>query len=145
VAIISDYLGEQPDVLRAVVVAADDRIKKASDIEQYRHFWDESSFAFDPDAVSDRLLNYTSVGSPDRIVQGYMVLEYFLDHLLDDSIPWTVEGIHEELKTWADKNIKPAVLIHALRAATTGQKVGFGVFEGMEILGRERCVDRITK
>ena len=36
-------------------------------------------------------------------------------------------------------------MIHALRVAVTGKPVGFGMFEILEILGRERCLSRIDQ
>jgi glutamyl-tRNA synthetase len=36
-------------------------------------------------------------------------------------------------------------VIHALRVAVTGKGVGFGMFETLEILGRERCLARIDR
>ena len=42
-----------------------------------------------------------------------------------------------------DEGIKIGEIIHALRVAVTGKAVGFGMFETLEILGRESCVNRI--
>ena len=36
-------------------------------------------------------------------------------------------------------------IIHAVRVAVTGKAVGFGLFEGLEILGREACLARIDR
>ena len=36
-------------------------------------------------------------------------------------------------------------IIHAVRVAVTGKGVGFGMFEILEILGRERCLARIDR
>jgi glutamyl-tRNA synthetase len=36
-------------------------------------------------------------------------------------------------------------LIHALRVAVTGKAVGFGLYETLAILGRERCLARIDQ
>ena len=36
-------------------------------------------------------------------------------------------------------------MIHALRVAVTGKAVGFGMFETLAILGRERCLARIDR
>jgi hypothetical protein len=35
-------------------------------------------------------------------------------------------------------------IIHALRVAITGKPVGFGTFDAMQILGRDRCIARIN-
>ena len=36
-------------------------------------------------------------------------------------------------------------MIHALRVAVTGKAVGFGMFEILEILGRDSCLARIDR
>ena len=41
--------------------------------------------------------------------------------------------------------IKIGDIIHALRVAVTGKGVGLGMFEALEILGKERCLTRIDR
>jgi glutamyl-tRNA synthetase len=41
--------------------------------------------------------------------------------------------------------IKIADIVHAVRVAVTGKAVGFGLFETLAILGRERCLARIDR
>ena len=36
-------------------------------------------------------------------------------------------------------------LVHAVRVAVTGKAVGFGLFEALAILGRDRCERRIAR
>jgi glutamyl-tRNA synthetase len=43
------------------------------------------------------------------------------------------------------KQIKVNQIIHALRVAVTGKAVGLGMFETLEILGKERTLRRIDK
>ncbi len=45
----------------------------------------------------------------------------------------------EELK------VKPAQLIHPLRVSLTGRTIGPGLFDIMELLGKEKCVQRIQR
>ena len=44
-----------------------------------------------------------------------------------------------------ERGVKLGQVIHALRVAVTGKPVGFGMFEILEILGRERCLARIDR
>ena len=44
-----------------------------------------------------------------------------------------------------EKGIKIGQIVHALRVAVTGKPVGFGLFETLAILGRERCLARIDR
>jgi glutamyl-tRNA synthetase len=43
------------------------------------------------------------------------------------------------------RDVKIGRIIHALRVATTGKGVGFGMFETLELLGREHCLARIDR
>jgi len=43
------------------------------------------------------------------------------------------------------KQIKANQIIHALRVAVTGKSVGLGMFETLEILGRDRVLRRIDR
>jgi glutamyl-tRNA synthetase len=45
----------------------------------------------------------------------------------------------------ADKGLKLGVCINALRAALTGKSTGLGVFDYIDLLGRERCLTRIDR
>lgn len=45
----------------------------------------------------------------------------------------------------AELNISPSKLIHPLRYSTTGKSVGPGLFELIEVLGKEKVVKRIKK
>jgi glutamyl-tRNA synthetase len=41
--------------------------------------------------------------------------------------------------------VKPGPVSQMLRVATTGKEVGFGTYETLAILGRERCLARIDR
>ncbi len=57
---------------------------------------------------------------------------------------WTEEAIEECVRGLAAEKEKGARhLIHPLRFATTGRTVSAGLFETMQLLGRERCLLRI--
>src|ERR671910_887235 len=61
------------------------------------------------------------------------------------SLPqWTEEAIEQTVRGLADEKEKGARhLIHPLRFATTGRTVSAGLFETMQLLGRERSLLRI--
>jgi glutamyl-tRNA synthetase len=57
---------------------------------------------------------------------------------------WTEGSIEETVRGLAAEKEKGARhLIHPLRFATTGRTVSAGLFETMELLGRERSLQRI--
>jgi glutamyl-tRNA synthetase len=117
--------------LLEVIRAAGDRLKLASEIGQYEHFFNDDKFHIDPKAAEKRLLKNSA----------YKHLESLQAHMKSNQ--WVPCDI-EELNTYCEgKELKPAVLIHALRVATTGKLVGFGVFDGIQILGKERTLQRI--
>ena len=43
----------------------------------------------------------------------------------------------------AERGIKPGVLIHATRVAVVGQAVSPGLFEVLELVGRDRVAERL--
>ncbi len=67
-----------------------------------------------------------------------------LDERLAALPEWTEEAIEECVRGLAAEKEKGARhLIHPLRFATTGRTVSAGLFETMQLLGRERCLLRI--
>ena len=58
----------------------------------------------------------------------------------------TAERLEQHLHTFVEaQGIKPADIVHAIRVAVTGKAVGFGLFDTLAILGRERSVARIDR
>jgi len=56
------------------------------------------------------------------------------------------EGIENACRNAAEKyNIKAAAIIHPTRVAISGKTVGAGLFEMMELLGKEKVVERLSK
>jgi glutamyl-tRNA synthetase len=59
--------------------------------------------------------------------------------------PFAASAIEEQLRGIADaRQIKAAALIHATRVAVTGRAASPGLFEVLELIGKERTVSRIT-
>jgi glutamyl-tRNA synthetase len=58
---------------------------------------------------------------------------------------FTAEVLEQNLRAVADEqHVKPGALIHATRVAVTGRGVSPGLFEVLELLGRERTVSRMA-
>ena len=36
-------------------------------------------------------------------------------------------------------------MIHPLRVAVTGTEIGFGLYDTLELIGKEKCLDRLEK
>lgn len=57
---------------------------------------------------------------------------------------WTHDSLHDATKARAEEaGAKLGDAIHPLRIMITGKSVGAGMFETMEVLGKEECLERI--
>ena len=60
--------------------------------------------------------------------------------------PFTAARLETWMHEWvAAEGIKIGDIVHAVRVAVTGKAVGFGLFDTLAILGRERCLARIDR
>ncbi len=65
--------------------------------------------------------------------------------LCQESDFFSVENLEQELRQRAEElNIKAAQLIHPIRLALSGRTATPGIFEVMEVLGKNECIDRIN-
>ncbi|PWT91726.1 MAG: glutamate--tRNA ligase [Acidobacteria bacterium] len=65
---------------------------------------------------------------------------------LHDAGDWTHHNLEQQLRSFSDaRNIKPALLIHPIRLALTGKTSGPGLFELMEMMGRENTLKRLQR
>jgi glutamyl-tRNA synthetase len=59
--------------------------------------------------------------------------------------PWNAEAIEEALRGLADSlGLKPRQAFAPIRLAATGSKISPGLFESLELLGRERALARLS-
>jgi glutamyl-tRNA synthetase len=65
---------------------------------------------------------------------------------LKDVEPFTAEVLETTLHDFiAKEGIAANQIVHALRIALTGKPVGFGLFDILAILGRERALARLER
>ncbi len=123
--------------LTQIIDAAGDRIKVAGDILDYAEFFvADDQIAYDEKAFEKRLRK------PENAVE---LLQEFRAQLATVE-PFDTANLETSLKTFVEsKEIKIGQIIHALRVAVTGKAVGFGMFETLAILGRDRCLTRIDE
>ena len=119
-----------------VVGAAGERLKVAGDILGYLEFFrPDDAFPYDEKAFAKRL---RADGAPGRLERFRAVLA-----TVD---PFDAAALHDAMQRFiAAEEIAIGRIIHAVRVAVTGKGVGFGLFEGLEILGREACLARIDR
>ncbi len=123
--------------MEQIVRAAGDRIKVAGDILEYRDFFTpDEDLPYDEKAFEKRLRK------PPEAAE---LLTNYRDRLSEID-PFDARTLEDDLRTFAyEQGIKIGQIIHPVRVAVTGKAVGFGLFETLEILGRERCLARIDR
>ncbi|TWT36032.1 Glutamate--tRNA ligase 1 [Posidoniimonas corsicana] len=121
----------------AIVEPAGDRIKTAGDILDYQEFF-----------VADDELQYDEKAFAKRITkpeEAADLLRKFGERLAGLE-PFTTESTEACLQSLLEaEGVKIGQVIHAIRVAVTGKAVGFGVYETLAILGRDRCLARIER
>jgi glutamyl-tRNA synthetase len=67
------------------------------------------------------------------------------ERALRDVEPFTAEAIEPALRELAERlGLKPRDAFAPIRLAVTGSKVSPGLFESLELLGKERALERIS-
>lgn len=128
------------DVDRAVVTqiveAAGPRIKVAGDILDYVDFFTpDEQLPYEPKAVEKHLKKEPGSGWIGELRQIVATAEPF-------DVPTLKAAVEAFIQA---KGAKPIPVTQTIRVATTGKEVGFGIYETLAILGRERCLKRIDK
>ncbi len=123
--------------LSGILAAAGERLTVAGDILDYDDFFtSDDALVYDEKAFEKRLRK------PPEAVG---LLQKFRQ-CLADATAFDVETLDQLLHDFVEtEGIKIGQIIHALRVAVTGKAVGFGVFDTLALLGRERCLSRIDQ
>lgn len=129
--------GDEADLakLAAVVAAAGDRLKMAGDI-----------IDFDYCFIDDYEINQKAYQK--RIVKPGNAIELLgkLRTELSSADDFSPESVESAVKSFCEKeSIGLGDIIHALRVATTGAAGGFGMFETLSILGKQKVIERIDQ
>lgn len=123
--------------LSSILEAAGDRVKMAGDVLDYTEFY-----------VADDALPYDAAAVEKRIVKpenAKPLLKAYAAELAGVE-PFEPAAIEANLKEFIERQgVKIGDLVHAVRVAISGKAVGFGLFETIAILGRERCARRIER
>ncbi len=115
----------------------EDRVRAAGPIVQEKigrlgEFPDFAGFLFhdvqpDPALLDERILRAADV-------------------VLRDAEPWSADAIEQALKRLCDKlGEKPRTVYLPIRVAVTGSRVSPGLYESLELLGREESLARIRR
>jgi glutamyl-tRNA synthetase len=128
---------EMLHTVESILQAAGDRIKVAGDILDYDTLLlPDEQLPYEPKAFDKRLRKPAEAAPLLRQFRNQLaVVEPF-------EAPTLEQQLHDFV---AQQEIKIGDIIHALRVAVTGKAVGFGMFETLAILGRDRCLNRIDR
>jgi glutamyl-tRNA synthetase len=121
--------------LTRIVEAAGDRLKVFGDILAYADFFFQDEIAYDEQAFDKNLRKPGAAELLAKFRARLAEVEPFdtahLEPLLHDFV--------------AAEAIKTGDIIHAVRVAVTGKAVGAGLYDCLEILGKETCLARIDR
>jgi len=134
-AIASSRSTEVNATVEQILVAAGVRVKVAGDILGYMDFFTpDDALLYDEKAFDKRIR---------RPEDAPALLQRFREALAEVE-PFTVDSLETLMQEFvAAEDIKIGQIIHAVRVAVTGKAVGFGMFETLVILGRDRSLGRI--
>lgn len=121
--------------LTRIVEATAERIKTFGDVVAYADFFFVEEVEFNEKDFKKRLL---AEGAAE-------LLAAFAERLASVD-PFEPGPLEETLQGFvAEREIKPAALVHPVRVALTGRGVGPGLYDCLAILGKETCLERIER
>ena len=121
--------------LTRIVEAAGDRLKVFGDILAYADFFFIDEVRYDEKAFDK---NLRKPGAAELLIAFRI--------LLAQVEPFDVPHLEAALQSFVtEQGIKIGDVIHAIRVATTGKAVGAGLYDCLEILGRQTCLKRIDR
>lgn len=121
--------------LLAVAALIQDRIVTLSDAPEAASFFYRDDFDYEPKGFDKYLAKETT---PDLLNAVVGELESLND--------WCIESIESAVrKAGAEQAMEGGKVIHPVRMAITGRTWGPGLFELMEVLGKDRCVARLRR
>ncbi len=109
------------------------RLKILKDIVKAKYFFTDE-FEYEEKALH----KYLNDASITRVKEFKILLESLNN--------FNAKSIEDSLRNFcAEKSLKPKDLIHPLRVYITGTEAGPGLFETMELIGKDSCMKRISR
>ncbi len=128
---------EDRELLKRVIPLLKERVKLLPDFVELGSYFFTDDFTLDEKGVEKHLKDPEV---PSRLA----LLRDRLGEL--SSSEFTKENVERVLRRLAEElGIKAALLIHPTRLILTGRTQGPGLFELMEVLGREKCLQRFNR
>lgn len=124
----ADYFKNTVDLVRT-------RARTIMDIFQEIEYFFKSVETYDEKGLAKYFLKPGAISKLDSVLQSISTLNDF-----------TAPHLEKVIRAKADDmNVKAAELIHPVRLAISGRTNTPGLFEVMELLGRDFCIERIKK
>ena len=123
------------EYLKKIISLERERIKKLSEVPDLIEYFLVEKIKFDSEAV-------------EKVLKRPEVKEILtsLKQRLEDLIDFSAGSLEKTIRNWTkNKDLKTKDVFHPLRVAITGRTVGPGLFETMEVLGKERVLKRIRE
>jgi glutamyl-tRNA synthetase len=131
----SRYGGEAKDWFLGLLEALKSRAKNFTNFVALCRPYLVLDFPYDPKAVKKRLKDPVLEDCMKDLRRAYEVLT-----------PFTMARAEEAIRKLAEtRGVKAGTLIHALRTGLTGQLAGPGIFEIVQLMGREKTLARLEK
>jgi glutamyl-tRNA synthetase len=123
------------EALLAVLAIVKPKIKHLSDVPDWIGYFFDENYAFDPAAVDKAL---RKPGALERLAQ--------LKEAFAAATDWTHPALEATLKSTAETlGAKNGEFIHPARVAVSGRAVGPGLYEMLEVLGKDRVLARFDR
>ena len=133
----SDELNENMDYILKIIPLIQERLKYLSDVKE--KIW----FFFDKHFEIKETGNLIPKGlTKEETIKLFKKAKEIFSSIVN----FTTENIEQALRDLLEElNLKTKQLFLPLRVAITGTKVSPGLFETMEVLGKERVIERLDK
>ncbi|KPK71733.1 hypothetical protein AMJ87_06840 [candidate division WOR_3 bacterium SM23_60] len=110
------------------------RLKVMSDIVENGSFFFTEDFVYDEEALQKHF-HETAIALVRDFIQ-----------VLEKTESFSATEIEQTLRAFVSaKGIKARALIHPLRVFVTGKQGGPGLFETFEVIGKDKCIDRLKR
>jgi glutamyl-tRNA synthetase len=134
-------IAENPDdtmrsFVARLITAVGDRLKIFSDILDYpEYFVADDALPYDEKAFDKRV---REAGVPEFLTK--------YRSLLETCEPFAAAELEQKTRAFVEETgIKIGTAVNAIRVAVTGKGTGPGLYDGLELLGRERSIARLDR
>lgn len=128
-----DTSGFDASYIRAALDTCQEKVKVFSELPAFANFYFRDVTSYDPDAAKD----FVPENKPrlQRLRDKFAQLPAFDSASLEAALKGTA----------AELGVKVALLVHPTRVACTGKSIGPSLYHLMEILGRDRVLQRLDR